>query len=408
MIIQPLDPKTLGQRVQTERKARGMTQSELANLLGVARTTLTAVEKGERPLSSAEIMQLSKLWDISVTDLVRPRPIAEPLAPQLRAAVPQSGLTDDDIEDVAGVSEKMRQLGEYYLELEKLSGKPLPTVYPPVYTVSSMPIDDAAADIAARERNRLGLGEGPLPHLRSILENDVGLRIFLLPMPSRIAGMFAYNAQLGGCIAINVAHPVERRLWTLAHEFYHFLCDRYSADICTLPGAAPRRLSENERLADAFAAHFLMPETGLRRRFYDLKAAKSDGVMPGDLLQLKRQYGVAFQALTLRLEELKLLRSGTWKYLREAGFHVREAEAMVGLPPRQDHEERMPLRYRLLAVEAYDRSAISEGQLKRFLDCDRTEARRIVNDLSSELLISDEGSFGELDIMPGEPLAHIG
>lgn len=393
-----INPKTLAARVQNERKARGQTQRELADLLGVARTTLVAVEKGERLLSAPEIARLSAIWEVPVSDLVRERPVVEPLAPQLRAAAPGGTLKPDEVEGLWQSAEKLRVLGENYLELENLTGRPLASLYPPLYSTAAMPPREAAADVALRERHRLGLGDGPIPHLRAVLENEVGLRIFLLSMPSRLAGMFAFDAQLGGCVALNVAHPAERRLWTLAHEFWHFLCERYQADVCPLPGAAPRRQSESEKMADAFAAHFLMPDSGLRRRFYDLKAAKPDGVTPGDLLHLKRQYGVSFSALTRRLEELKLLREGTLQSLQDAGFRVGEVEALAGLPPQTEREERLPERYRILAVESYLNAELSEGQLRRFLDCDIVEARRIVEDLSNEIEVTEQGERGTLEI----------
>lgn len=407
MLSAAINPKILGARLQAERKARGLTQLELANLLGLARTTLVAVEKGDRMLSPEEIIRLGAEWKLSVSDLVRERPVVEPLVPQLRAAAPATGLQSSDIENINQAAEKLRRFGENYLELEQMVGRPMPQFFPPVYTTNTMPPVEAAADIATRERLRLGLGDGPVPHLRAILENEVGLRIFLIPLASRLAGMFAFDSQLGGLIALNVLHPKERRLWTLSHELWHFLCDRYSADIYVLPGTAPRRVSENERMADVFAAHFLMPTSGLKRRFYEIKAARKDGVMLADLLHLKRQYGVTFQALTLRLEELRLIRSGTWESLKSTDFRVNEAEAAVGLSKNDDREERLPQRYRELAVEAYDRADISEGQLAKFLDCDHIEAREVARELSREAGISDEGVRGALEVALDQPLAEV-
>lgn len=400
-----LNPKVLGQRLQVERKARGLTQQDLAHLLNVARTTIVAVEKGERPLLPEEMVRLGAAWSISISDLVRDRPAIEPLAPQLRAAAPSSSLSASDVVGVTEAAESLRRLSENYLELERLVERPLMHNYPAVYAAGAMPPSEAAADIAARERARLGLGDCPIPHLRSVLENEVGLRIFLFPMTSRLAGMFAFDATLGGLIALNSAHPSERRLWTLAHEYYHFLCDRFRADVYVLSGVSPRRVGESERLADIFAAHFLMPAPGLRRRFYDLKAAHRDTITPGDLLHLKRQYGVTFQALTLRLEELKLLRAGTWNNLKAGGFRVGEAEAMAGLPPREDSEGRLPPCYLELAVEAYDRAELSEGQLAKMLGCDRIEARRVVREMSREWDLSDSGEAGNLELDLDQPLA---
>ena len=70
--------------------------------------------------------------------------------------------------------------------------------------------------------------------VRERLENDVGLRIFYLPMASKIAGLFAYNDELGGCVGINSGHPRDRRHWSLAHENDHFLTGRYQSEITFL------------------------------------------------------------------------------------------------------------------------------------------------------------------------------
>jgi hypothetical protein len=44
----------------------------------------------------------------------------------------------------------------------------------------------------------MGLGDGPIGNLRERLEAEVGLRIFYFAMPSKIAGAFACNEDLGG------------------------------------------------------------------------------------------------------------------------------------------------------------------------------------------------------------------
>src|SRR5207244_2264183 len=99
----------------------------------------------------------------------------------------------------------------------------LPRNYPLPYDISGRDPVEVAEEIAALERNRLGLGDGPVPHLRDLLETDVGLRIFSLDLPSRVAGLFIFTDELGGCVALQRKHPPGRRLWTLCHEYAHFL-----------------------------------------------------------------------------------------------------------------------------------------------------------------------------------------
>ena len=118
--------------------------------------------------------------------------------------------------------------------------------------------------------------------------------------------MFAYTDDLGGCIAVNLKHPRERQNWTVAHEYGHFLTERYRANIVSiserLGPQSYRRARTHELFADAFARNFLMPEAGLTRRFLNLKQAGSDSMLTmTDVCRLAASYLVSVQAMTLQL-----------------------------------------------------------------------------------------------------------
>ena len=65
---------------------------------------------------------------------------------------------------------------------------PLPRNYPQEYDVTNMPIEAAAESIAIAERQRLGLGDSPVPMLRNILEQSVGIRSVLPEHASQVFG----------------------------------------------------------------------------------------------------------------------------------------------------------------------------------------------------------------------------
>jgi len=155
-----------------------------------------------------------------------------------------------------------------YLELEEIMEAPLVRKYSPVYAVAGLPLAQAAESVALEERNRLGLGDGPVPILRYLLEQDVGVRLFYLSLPSGFSELYVYDEALGACMAINSQHPEERRRWSAAHGYLHLLVHRYKAEVAVEYGY--RRQPESERLADAFARYFLMPTGGLTRRFNDI------------------------------------------------------------------------------------------------------------------------------------------
>lgn len=379
-------------RLRAARRARGLTQQDVAERLGMARTTIVAIEKGERPVRPQEIIDLARLYNRPLNELLRPAPVPDDFVAQFRLRPGETGKDEQLTRSV----ELLQELADDYVELERLAGAPLPQRYPPEADISSLAPADAGETMAASERNRLGLGDAPVHHLRQMLESDVGLRIFLLPLPARVAGLFVASASYGACIGINASHPGERQRWSLAHEYAHFLAQRSKTEVTVLHGY--QRVPTAERFADSFAENFLLPTSGVKRRFHEIRQSRREGVTPADLLHLADLFQVSLEAMVRRLENLDLLRPHTWDRLVKQGFRVGEARKMLelaALPPDQDL---LPLRFRYLAVEAYLEGNISEGQFARLLRTDRTTARKLARQLSHRIGMDESGTISEIEI----------
>jgi Zn-dependent peptidase ImmA (M78 family)/DNA-binding XRE family transcriptional regulator len=375
-ILKEIEPRLLGQELQNARNRRGLTQAEAAKIIDVSRTTLTAIEKGDRQIRASELIKLAQAYGRNVSDFVRPRPPIAAIQPQFRG--PYRPSPEDEAKIKESVA-KLEELSRNYFELEQITNTPLNYKYPPEYQIGHLPVEQAAEGIASEERNRLGLGDGPIPTLRVILEQDVGLRIFYLPLhPSKFSAIYIFNHEIGSCIAVNIQHPEERRRWSLAHDYAHFLVHRYKPRMFIEDGY--QRLPEDERFADHFSLHFLMPTSSLTRRFNQILKNK-EKVTPADLCSLAYYYGVSVAALTRRLEEMRLLPTGVWDRLKTRGFKVREAQQQLNLGPIPARDDRLPRRYQYLAIDAFDQGLITEGRLARYLDVDRLEARRIADKL---------------------------
>jgi Zn-dependent peptidase ImmA (M78 family)/DNA-binding XRE family transcriptional regulator len=385
-----IETRQLAKWLQHARKAAGKSQQDAADFLAVARTTITAIEKGERRVQPSELVRLAQLYGRTLSELLRPGEPDESFAVQLRAAIAPYDDVSTELEPVAA---EFQQLCEDYLEIERLTGSDAVRRYPHERSVPRGEVERAAEDLAVEERQRLGVGDGPIANLRDILEQDVGIRIFFIPMPSRVDAMFAYSERLGACIAINAKHPEDRRRTSIAHEYGHFLTSRRQSEVQLANYFA--RVPASERFANAFARSFLMPAPGLSRRFNEIKRARAGasgvpgGVTVADLLTLAHYFFVSFEALTRRLEELRLVTSGTMDRLRQSRFAVREARAIVGLPDRPDSAAMLPVRYVYLALQAYRDGVLSEGRLARFLRVDRVEARGLALDAAGREGASD-------------------
>lgn len=380
-------PQPIAQRLAAARKARGLTQEQAAAHLGCSRPTLIAIEKGTRPAKPEEIVTLAEFYGRSVHDIVKPHAPVVELQPHLRAAIDASRVEVDVLDETILL---FQRFAEDYCELERIVGAEPVTSYPPEVSLRGARQLVALAESAAvRERHRLYLGDQPILSLRDLLETDVGIRIFCLPMPSAIAGLYAFVADLGHCILINLKHPQDRRRFTLAHEYAHFMCDRHKPgiDYLSREGKKP----SNEKFADAFAAGFLMPETSVRRRFLDVTASTGD-FQVADLCRLSTMYGVSVQAMALRLEQFSLIPRGSWDFLVEKDFKPSKARGELDLlPPRIESEDPFPQRYKHLAVLAFRQEKITEGQLMEFLRCGRVDAREIVEESLSRRDLGEAG-----------------
>jgi Zn-dependent peptidase ImmA (M78 family) len=263
--------------------------------------------------------------------------------------------------------------------------------YPqPVELNPRVNVSELAEDVANRERQRLGLGDQPIPNIRSVLELDVGVRIFFARLPRTFAGMYIFVDGLGGCMLINSVHPAEKQRASISHEYAHLIVDRYTAGIDYLTNHG--RKPANERFAESFAMSFLMPASSVRFRFNEIVNATGN-FQVGDLVKLKHQFSVSLEAMALRLESLGLLKQGTWELQKEKGLRVHDAEEHLGLTVADTNPEpAYPDRYRLLAVHAYERGELSEKELANYLRCDVWEARRVVRESMLSVEVDAEGS----------------
>jgi Zn-dependent peptidase ImmA (M78 family)/transcriptional regulator with XRE-family HTH domain len=386
-----IDPRILGQRLAEARKARGITQEAAATHLGCSRPTYIAIEKGERPAKSEEIVKLAALFGKRVHDLLLQAEPITVLSPHLRGEVDRVHPGNAALvrEQMAAGIEDFQTFLDQYRELERLMNAPLRSKLPEERPLMSV-VDplDLAEDVAIEERRRLGLGDQPIINLRATLEAEVGLRIFYGDLPSPVAGMYDFVPALGCCLYINRKHPPERRRVSLVHEYGHGIVDRHKPgiDYLFMPGRKPA----NERFADAFAAAFLMPATSVRRRFLDVVNTTND-FQVANLCRLAHAYFVSVEAMAYRLEKLGLVPKGQAELLKESKLPVREAKERLRLSPHPINAEPYPERYKALAVYAYEQGKISEGQLVRFLHCDRVTAREIVQEYLTSQDVNEEG-----------------
>lgn len=387
MTPDPASPRIIGQRLAEARKSRSIKQDDAAELIGLSRPTFIAIEKGERVAKPVEIVKLAAMYGLPVNHFVRTMEPLTDFQPHFRAAMEK--VKPADAEQLKTAIGDFKQFVENYLDLEQRMKAPMRMNYPDQVVLNPhVNVSELAEDIANRERLRLGLGDQPIPNIRSLLEAEVGVRIFYARLPRMFAGMYIFVDGLGGCILVNSVHPADKQRASISHEYAHLMVDRYTAsiDYLTVYGRKPA----NERFAESFAMSFLMPASSVRFRFNEIVNATGN-FQVGDLVKLKHRYFVSMEAMALRLESLGLLKQGTWALQKERGLPIREAEKRLGLFTETKPEPAYPDRYKLLAVHAYERGELSEKEVANYLRCDIWEARGIIQESMMSMEVDEEG-----------------
>lgn len=363
-----IDPRELGQRLRIARSATRLTQEQSARHIGVARTTLVAIERGERRVSPEELVGLCELYGVQPGRMLQPEAVHADLTLQFRSMAER-----DDAETLAMLPH-LQEMASRYVELENRLGRALLPAYPAVYRLHSGSLEEQAEDLAADLRSHLGIGVSPVPDLHALIETELRIRLFSVPLPAKISGAYTWHSALDACIFVNANHAETRRRWTAAHELGHFMTNRESLEVLEEDAIDHSR---EDRFANLFASAFLMPASAVRKRYREV--CDDHGKFSArSLMYLASCFHVSPASMSLRLEKLNLLVKGTYDMLKQRGvFKTLSKTAEMSV----ETSRALP-RYTLIALEAYEKELISEGELARMLRIGRIEARELVDSLA--------------------------
>ncbi|MBK8454347.1 MAG: XRE family transcriptional regulator [Thiofilum sp.] len=378
MISNSITPTELGERLRIARESLGITQANAADVIKVARTTLVAIEKGQRKVRLEELELLAKLYQTSINALVRKHAVHIDLVPRFRK-------TNEGTEIAAlNAANYLSNLVKAEVELETLLGITKHKNYPPERPILSGNILLQAETNALELRQWLGLGFSPIKNILAILEMDLGIRVYVRDLDPKISGLFTFDEKIGACILINAKHRYDRRTFSAAHELGHFISTRNAPEILIDTNQASRE----ENYANAFARCFLTPSRLVTQKFQEITTGSST-LTRTHVISLAYELGVSREATVRRLEELELVRAGTWDWFsNNGGITDEQAKQVLGelynAPYSRETSRPTSLRMNLLIAEVSRKNLLSEGQLARLLHIDRIELREILDALNND------------------------
>lgn len=292
----------IARNLRLYRSDRRLSQEALAERAGLSRAGYRKLEQGASVPRERTLVALAQALDVSLPQLLTP-------APQLRRVRfrSQKQLRSRQL-IVAEVAARLAS----FAELESLlDHAPAPSIL-----AGAWPEDPRQAAAAARAR--LGLSESEaIRDLAGLLEARGGVKVLFLPKSSDGFFGLSVGAEDGGpAIVVNTSRSisVERWIFTAAHELGHLLLHPDAYEL----GADREELGE-ERQANEFAAHFLMPDAAFENEWRDARGLP----LVDAVLKLKRIFRVSYRTVLYRLAAREELGTAVWRHFQ--GAHQRRS-----------------------------------------------------------------------------------
>ncbi len=409
----------LGRKLREERELSGRSQQEAAEAIDAPRTAITQIEAGNRAVSTLELTRLARLYRVNVTNFFSEDVRTEDISVILHRSefgLENDPVTKQKIEHCLELCRKGRDIEKLVMgEVER---------FPPYYKLTTpRNTGEAVAQaeqVAEQERRRLGIETMPIVDMAELLATQ-GIWVARTVLPDKVSGLFWHHPSVGLAILVNTGHVRARRCFSYAHEYGHALMDRERLETLNVSSAnnSPETI---EKRANAFAAAFLMPKTGVSQFLQAMdkgQPSKSEQYIfdvatenridtqwrssPGsqtitytDAASLAHYFGVSYQAAVYRLRSLGFLSPKECSELLEQEDFGKSYLGLLGMEDDSEENDvltnakiqKRELRGQIinLAIEAYRREKLSRGQmldLGNDLELDESE-KELLLDLANQ------------------------
>jgi Zn-dependent peptidase ImmA (M78 family)/transcriptional regulator with XRE-family HTH domain len=299
---------TLADALFTARKAKGLSQDELAGLAGVTQGAISRYERERRDPPPDVLERLAPALGVTPAFLRGVSTVkgAWAIDAHLRRRATAKASVWRQLEARLNM---LRHHARYVYEDIDLRADHVIPVFDPVYTEP----DDAARMTRMQWRMPIGPVRSLIDWVEAagclVIEEDFGTE--------RVDGLSQWVDDHPIAL-LNANIPTDRKRLTLAHEVGHLAL--HTQDI-----------SENvEQEANQFAAEFLMPAEVIRPQLRSLTLGK--------LVDLKRVWGVSMQALIERAHQLRVIpterRTSLYKQLSARSWRKDEPASQDIAPER--------------------------------------------------------------------------
>jgi len=325
----------VGERIRALRRQHNMTQTQLAERVGIAKQNMNNLEQGRNLPSTAVLYRMARALGTRTDDFFEEAPEKNPHASYVRETVGayatgryKANMVRLDSREGVLDADALRKLDNavnVFLALEDICGVQKKARIPLKLTP---PLTERGLETMVNQvRNLLWIGDAIIFDYLELLENT-GLRILFLPLPQGVQSLACYDGDAENAfIFVAQGYNVERQLFRLLYELGRIYL--YNSGVKNIQ-IAGKELMDAEHAARRFAALLLMPAEAVQA------TVRQTGVEPDAwnwdlLLRLKHRFGVSAEAFLYRLEELDLITPHVLAQLK-AQIHAHYQKTHYGEP----------------------------------------------------------------------------
>ena len=288
--------QAIGTRIRALRRARGLSQDELARVFGFKdRQTVSAIETGIRRVTASELLLAVEKLNAPLEYFTDPFRLDGEVSFSWR----QSGVGHSELREYERTASLW--IGAYR-SLAAQAGRRRPLMRQALGLTKHARFEDAT-DAGERFVAEFELGDAPAQNLAEVMQDRLGILVLMVDAYSGISGAACRLPEFD-TVLIARGEVAGRRNFDLAHELFHIL---------TWEAMPPEHVEDTrefggsrvEQLANKFAAAVLMP-TVVLEPLGDWAGLNRSGLIDR-LNTTANELGVSSSALRWRLVELRKL-----------------------------------------------------------------------------------------------------
>ena len=295
----------VGARIRALRERAGLQSQELAEKLRLDPSAMSNIERGRRAVKTEELAAIAAALGVSPLAILSDGSLLSrlPIAPRAQVDVTADGSAVARLTALAELNEVLTEQG--------IPAEPHLDGVPHVDTVRWL---ESATELAEWAREKLSSTNEAADRFSQLAEGiEKHLGVDVLVEDYSEDGIFGASItdHAFPFILVNQDQSLTRAIFTLAHELAHVLSGW--GDILTLDVDLAAR-NNNERVANAFAATFLMPKNRVEA------IVQSQSRSAAALATMVSEFGVSFESLIYRLHNLGYINAHGRDQLRARGW----------------------------------------------------------------------------------------